>query len=87
MAYALNIRSDDSSTGYVQALWAHFSTLEKQPSMQPMGYPPHIKFAVYDEIARPDLIHTFEAALSHLDKIVLQFTEFKYFEGPDSIVL
>ena len=50
MAYALNIRSDNQTSTPIKTLWDECGVLEDPPSMVNLAYPPHITFAIYDEI-------------------------------------
>lgn len=87
MAYAINLRSDNSSSDSIRTLWDKYSAIESSPSMVAMRYPPHITLAVYDEISTSDLFAGFESALLHLDRVTIRFDSLGYFETPFGIVL
>ncbi len=69
MAFAINIRSDNESANSIRSLWDMCGALERVPSMQSMQYPPHITFAVYDEIEQNDLFAGFDVVMQNLKKL------------------
>ncbi len=87
MAYAINLRSDNSSSDSIRTLWDKCSAIESSPSMVAMQYPPHITLAIYDEISTSDLFAGFESALVHLDRVTIRFDSLGYFETPFGIVV
>ena len=52
-----------------------------------MQYPPHITFAIYDEIELTDLFAGFGAALQRLRRTTIRFESLGYFEAPHAIIL
>ncbi len=52
-----------------------------------MQYPPHITFAIYDEIEQADLFAGFNEAVQRLERMVIRFESLSYFETPLAIIL
>ena len=87
MAYAINIRSDDASSELVKSIWQAHEQLEEKPSMQMLGYAPHITFAIYNEVAPEQLHQAFDYAFDKTKAVILRFEDVKYFESPQGFVL
>ena len=87
MPYAINYRSDNNSSDNIRRLWTECATLEESPSMEAMQYPPHLTFAIYDEIQREDLFAGFAAAVECLGSLTVRFVSLGYFRAPHGIVL
>ncbi len=87
MPYAINFRSDNSSANSIRSLWRKCGALEDSPTMEALQYPPHLTFAIYDEIPLDDLYVGFDSALKHLRKQTIRFERLGYFEAPHGIVL
>ena len=55
--------------------------------MESMQYPPHLTFAIYDEIQREKLFAGLAAAVECLGSITVGFKSLGYFRAPYGIVL
>ena len=87
MAYALNIRSDNNSSDPIRLLWEECGSLEEQPSMEALSYPPHITLAIYDDVRLTDLFEAFDSAFATLSKVKIRFDAIGYFEAPHAFIL
>jgi 2'-5' RNA ligase len=87
MAYAINIRSDHGTAKRLESLWDMCCKLERVPSMQALGYPPHITLAVYDEVPISNLREGFQSALAALETVTIRFESLGYFQTPHAFVL
>ena len=87
MTYALNIRSDNGSSDPIRLLWKECGSLEDQPSMEALNYPPHITLAIYDDVNLADLFRAFDSAFATLSKVKIRFHAIGYFEVPHALIL
>ena len=46
--FAISLSADNTSAQPIRALWGEVAQFEDAPSMQALGYPPHITLAIYD---------------------------------------
>ena len=87
MAYAINLRCDNNTAEQLEHLWDRCSQLEEAPSMRAMGNPPHLTFAVYDELDQHILDAGFESALDSLTAMTIRFGSIGYFQAPHALIL
>jgi hypothetical protein len=87
MPYAINIRSDNDSSEPIRALWKICGALEDRSSMEALQYPPHITFAVYDDIDLGQLFDVFDWTFRGLSSVTVRFAKLGYFEAPRAIIL
>jgi len=87
MAYAINIRSHNNSSQPIRALWEECSRLESSPSMETLNYPPHITFAIYEDVRPSELFNAFDSAFDRSEKLEIRFESLGYFEAPHAIIL
>ncbi len=81
MAFAINLRSDDASAARLRALWKEAARFEDKPSMESLNYPPHITFAIYEEIKLEQLRNVARLAFEEQSRITLSFARIRYFDG------
>jgi len=87
MPFSINIRSDDPSCQKIRELWALCASLEDQPSMVSLGYPPHFTLAVFDNAQESELTSLVGVLASAVSRVSVSFNRLSYFETPTSIVL
>jgi 2'-5' RNA ligase len=87
MPYAINIRSDDSTSDPIRSLWEQCAFLEESPSMAALNYPPHLTLAVYDEIDPDALSDALDASVGDLEATSVRFEQLGCFQTPETIVL
>lgn len=87
MPYSVNIRSDDASSANIRLLWDRCALLEPAASMRSLQYPPHITFAIYDDISREVLVNAFDTAVEGVPPLTVRFDSLGYFDAPHAIVL
>jgi len=86
MAWAINLRSDDTSADSIRSLWRRFAALEKAPSMQNLNYPPHLTLAVYDQ--RPEnLFEVFDRVFDGQTRQVVTFNRLGVFRTATALVV
>lgn len=50
MACAISIKADNPTGDRIVRLWRAVAAFETEPSMERLGYAPHLTFAIYDDI-------------------------------------
>ncbi len=88
MGFCLNLRISAASGSAVTALWDEVAALEEQPSMRPLGYPPHLTLAIYDTDDVSEALRTraLDCAAAGQAELRLSFNRIGMFTGP-SLVL
>ena len=87
MPFSINIRSDNDSSKPIRSLWRECALLEEPPSMEVLGYPPHLSLAVYDDIDETILFNAFDTAFTELAKVTVRFERLSYFDAGDRVIL
>jgi len=88
MGFCLNLRISPVSAPAVTALWDQVAMLEEQPSMRPLGYPPHLTFAIYDsDIVSDEVrVRALDRAAAGQPELRLSFNRIGLFTGPSLVV-
>lgn len=86
MSYAITIRAANRSGHAIRRLWDEASEFEAEPSMQGLGYAPHVTLAIYETIEPEMLADSMKAVFSGAPAPVLTFDRIRVFDG-DSPVL
>ncbi|WP_409997858.1 2'-5' RNA ligase family protein [Bradyrhizobium sp. SZCCHNS3002] len=84
MAIAINLRSDDASSGEIERLWDQVAAFEDEPSMRGLGYRPHFTLAIYDapEIDVETASRVMRAAVENAPALQLEFNRINWFSAP-----
>ncbi len=86
MAFAINLRSDNASAARLRALWKEAARFEDKPSIESLNYPPHITFAIYEDIELERLRNVARLAFEKQSQITLSFGRIRYFDGSPLIL-
>jgi len=88
MGFCLNLRISPASAPAVTALWDEVAALEPQPSMRPLGYPPHLTFAIYDTdiVSDEQRLRALERATAERAELRLRFNRIGLFTGPPLVI-
>lgn len=82
MPFAISIKATNETAVPVHDLWEQVSAFEELPSMIALDYPPHITFAIYDEIDTDKLERTLRKVFRDQCGLRLAFDRICYFEHP-----
>src|SRR5690348_8853497 len=88
MGFCLNLRISPASAPAVTALWDQVGALERRPSRRPLGYPPHLTFAIYDtdDVSDASRIRASDRAAAGQSELRLHFERLGVFEGPSLVI-
>lgn len=86
MSYAITIRAANESGQAIRRLWDEASEFEAAPSMQRLGYAPHITLAVYETIDPQVLVDGMNATISGASALVLTFDRIRVFDGEKPVL-
>ncbi|MBV8838215.1 MAG: 2'-5' RNA ligase family protein [Alphaproteobacteria bacterium] len=88
MGFCLNLRISPASAPAVTALWDDVAALEPQPSMRPLGYPPHLTLAIYDSdiVGDDQRMRALDGAAVGQTELRLSFNRIGLFTGPSLVV-
>ena len=81
MPYAIVLKCTDETVTPVLDLWREASRFETAPSMQALNYPPHLTFAVYQDIALPSLFTAAQKAFAGVPPISVEFSGIGHFSN------
>jgi len=81
MSYAITIRTANESGQAVIRLWDEASEFEAAPSMQRLGYAPHITLAVYETVDPDRLVEGMNAIFADAPSLVVRFDRIRVFDG------
>jgi 2'-5' RNA ligase len=79
MPYAIVLKCTDDSAAPVLDLWREASRFEASPSMQALNYPPHLTFAVYEDIAVSLLVAAAQKAFANAPPLSIEFSGISHF--------
>ncbi|KAA1178299.1 2'-5' RNA ligase family protein [Rhizobium tropici] len=79
MPHAIVLKCTDDSASPVLNLWREASRFESSPSMQALDYPPHLTFAVYEDIALSSLVAAAQKAFANLPPLSVEFSGIGHF--------
>ncbi|WP_267552915.1 2'-5' RNA ligase family protein [Rhizobium rhizogenes] len=86
MPYAIVLKCSNASATPVTDLWREASRFETVPSMEALHYPPHLTFAVYQDIDVPLLFATAQKAFGNTPPLSVEFSGIDHFPN-DMLVL
>ncbi|MGV1759533.1 2'-5' RNA ligase family protein [Rhizobium sp. A22-96] len=86
MPYAIVLKCSNASAALVTDLWREASRFETVPSMEALHYPPHLTFAVYQDIDVPLLFATAQKAFGRTPPLSVEFSGIDHFPN-DMLVL
>ncbi|TIX91900.1 2'-5' RNA ligase family protein [Rhizobium sp. P44RR-XXIV] len=86
MPYAIVLKCSNASATPVTDLWREASRFETTPSMAALHYPPHLTFAVYQDIDVPLLFATAQKAFGNTPPLLVEFSGIDHFPN-DMLVL
>lgn len=86
MSYAIAIRAANDSGQAITRLWDEASEFEAAPSMQRLGYAPHITLAVYEAIDPKVLMDSMTAIFAGASSLVLRFDRIRVFDGEKPVL-
>lgn len=86
MPYAIVLKCSNASATPVTDLWREASRFETVPSMEALHYPPHLTFAVYQDIDVPLLFATAQKAFGNTPPLSVEFSGIGHFPN-DMLVL
>lgn len=79
MPYAIVLKCTDDSAAPVLDLWREAGRFEASPSMQALNYPPHLTFAVYEDIVVPLLVAAAQQAFTNVPPLAIEFSGIDHF--------
>ena len=82
MPFAISIKAINPSAAHIQRLWRQASAFEDTSSMAALEYPPHITFAIYEEIRADRLKAAFRTVFSEQAALRLMIDRLGYFDHP-----
>lgn len=82
MAYAISLKAVNDTADPIRALWQEVARLESHPSMEALGYPPHVTLAVYDDIPPIRASDVLREAFAGRPALRLTFTRLRFFDDP-----
>ena len=82
MPFAISITANNPSAAHIQRLWRRASAFEDTSSMAALNYPPHITFAIYDDIQADRLCQALEHVFSGRPALRLLIDRIGFFEDP-----
>ncbi len=85
MPHAIVLKCTDNSAGPVLDLWREASRFETSPSMLALNYPPHLTFAVYEDIAVSSLVAAAQKAFANVPPLSVEFSGISHF--PDEMLV
>lgn len=86
MPYAIVLKCSNATAAPVTNLWREASRFESAPSMEALNYPPHLTFAVYQDIDVPLLFATAQKAFGKTPLLSIEFSGIGHFPN-DMLVL
>lgn len=79
MPYAIVLKCTDDTAAPVLDLWREASRFETTPSMQVLNYPPHLTFAVYENVAASSLVAAAQRAFANVPPLRVEFSGIDHF--------
>lgn len=67
-------------------LWREASRFETAPSMEALDYPPHLTFAIYEDVAVPSLVAAAQKAFASVPPLSVEFSGIGHFSN-ETLVL
>lgn len=86
MAYAISLSANNRSADRVRQLWHDFGLLEDEPTMSRLNYPPHITFAVWDDIKANEVGDIVQSVFRERACVHLTFDRLCYFDADPLVV-
>ena len=86
MAGAISICARNPTRQGVVSLWHQAGKFEDEPSMPKLGYPPHITFAIYDEIDQQKLHQVMRSVFSAVQPVRILFDRIAFFDASPLIL-
>ncbi|MDL2402771.1 2'-5' RNA ligase family protein [Rhizobium mayense] len=86
MPYAISLKCTNNTAMPVRDLWRQASAFETVPSMQGLNYPPHLTFAIYENISPDRLCKAVRKAFHDIPAISVEFSGIRHFRN-DVLVL
>jgi 2'-5' RNA ligase len=87
MGHAIAIKSANASAQLIESMWDACSTLEQEPSMRALNYPPHISLGIYDGASEATLFEAIDSVATKFEQFSITFDELKTFETTNKIIL
>lgn len=81
MGGAISICARNATKERIVSLWHQAAKFETEPSMLMLNYPPHLTFAIYDEIDQAELHRAAKAAFASVDAIRILFDRVAWFDA------
>lgn len=79
MPHAIVLKCSNASAAPVLDLWREAARFETTPSMERLNYPPHLTFAVYEDIAPATLLATARRVFGNMPPISVEFSGIGHF--------
>jgi len=86
MPYAISLKCTNNTALPVLDLWRRASAFETVPSMQELNYPPHLTFAIYENISPDRLCDAVRKTFHDIPAISVEFSGIRHFRN-DVLVL
>ena len=86
MPYAIVLKCSNASAAPVVDLWREASRFETIPSMERLDYPPHVTFAIYEDILPADLFATAQEVFANVPALSIEFSDIGHFPN-ETLVL
>ena len=81
MGAAISICANNASKDGIRSLWHQAARFEHEPSMLALNYPPHITFAIYDDIDQDALHAAARSAFAGVGPVHIVFDRIAHFDG------
>ena len=79
MPYAIVLKCSNATAAPVLDLWREASGFESIPSMARLDYPPHLTFAIYEDILPTVLFATAQKVFGNMPAISIEFADIGHF--------
>ncbi len=79
MPHAIVLKCTDDSAAPVLDLWREASRFEASASMRALNYPPHLTFAVYEDVAVSSLVAATQKAFANVPPLSIEFSGIDHF--------
>lgn len=81
MGGAISISANNDTAELITKIWGEVGAFETMPSMAALKYPPHLTFAIYDQIDVRQLQDTVKSLFSGVGCVRVIFDKLRYFDA------
>ncbi|MFI5012878.1 MAG: 2'-5' RNA ligase family protein [Hyphomicrobiales bacterium] len=86
MPIAVSLRAENHDAWPLRALWDGASAFEATPSMQALGYAPHLTLGLYADIAASEIRAAAKRLFAKATAVELRFKAVRWFDGPPLVL-